>query len=252
MAFDNLRHDVRYAVRSYAKAPSFTVAVLATLALGIGASTAIFSMVNGILLRPLPLPDADRLVYLNELGRSSQISIAWPDFLDWRARARSFQGLALSREEPLTLTGLAQPERVRSRRTTANFFQVVGVSPRIGRGFGDTADRPGAEPTVIVSHEFWQTHLGGDANALGKPLSLDARAHVIVGVLPAGFRYLRGYDLFVPMGPIVDDRFLNDRGNHQGYNAVGRLGPGITAGGRGRAGDGRDRPRPATRTSRHQ
>jgi len=228
MLLDNLRQDLRYAFRSYLRAPSFTLAILTTLALGIGASTAIFSMVNGILLRPLPLPDADRLVYLNELGRGSQISIAWPDFLDWRPRAHAFQGLALSREEPLTLTGLAQPERVRARRTTGNFFQVVGVSPRIGRGFGDADDRPGVEPTVIVSYEFWQTHLGGDANAVGKPLVLDARVHTIVGVLPAGFRYLRAYDLFVPMGPIVDDKFLNDRGNHQGYNAVGRLGPGIT------------------------
>jgi len=228
MLLDNLRQDLRYACRSYLRAPSFTLAILTTLALGIGASTAIFSMVNGILLRPLPLPDADRLVYLNELGKGGQISVSWPNFVDWRSRARAFEGLAISREEPLTLTGLTQPERVRARRTTGNFFRVVGVEPRLGRAFRDEDDRAGAEPTAIVSHEFWQTHLGGDASALGRILTLDARAHVIVGILPPGFRYLRPYDVFVSMGPIAGDRFLNDRGNHQGYNAVGRLRPGVT------------------------
>jgi putative ABC transport system permease protein len=229
MFLDNLRQDLRFAIRSYAKAPSFTLAILTTLALGIGASTAIFSMVNGILMRPLPLPDADRLVYANELGKGGgQISVSWPDFLDWRARARSFEGMAISREEPLTLTGLAQPERVRARRTTANFFQIVGVQPSLGRGFSDVDDRPGAEPTVIVSHEFWQTRLGGDASALGKPLLLDARVRTIIGILPAGFRYLRAYDVFIPMAEIADDRSLNDRGNHQGYNVVGRLRRGVS------------------------
>ncbi len=229
MPLDNLRQDLRFAIRSYAKAPSFTLAILATLALGIGASTAIFSMVNGILLRPLPLPDADRLVYANELAREGgQISVSWPNFLDWRARAHSVQSLALSRDEPLTLTGLDRPERVRARRTTANFLQVVGVQPRLGRSFDAADDRPGAEPTVVVSHEFWQTRMGGDQRVLGTPLLLDGRAHVVIGVLPPGFRYLRAYDLFVPMGPIASDRFLNDRGNHQGYSAVGRLGPDVS------------------------
>ena len=228
MLLDNIRQDVRYAIRSYARSPSYALAMMTTLALGIGASTAIFSMVNGILLRPLPLPDADRLVYANELGRSGgQISVSWPNFLDWRARARSFEGLAISREEPLTLTGLAQAERVRARRTTSNFFRVVGVQPVLGRWFLDADDRPGGDPTVIVSHEFWQTRLGGDARALGTPLVLDARTYTIIGIMPAGFRYLRSYDVFIPMGPIANDRFLNDRGNHQGFNVVGRLRPGV-------------------------
>ena len=229
MFLDNIRQDVRYALRSYAKAPSYALAMMATLALGIGASTAIFSMVNGILLRPLPLPDAERLVYANELGRAGgQISVLWPDFLDWRARARSFEGLATSREEPLTLTGLAQPERVRARRTTANFFKVVGVQPSLGRGFADADDRPDADPTVIVSHEFWQTHLGGDPAALGRLLVLDARARTLIGILPAGFRYLRAYDAFIPMAEFANNRSLNDRGNHQGLNVVGRLRRGVT------------------------
>ena len=195
MLLTTIRQDVRYALRSYAKAPAFTLAILTTLALGIGASTAIFSMVNGILLRPLPLPDADRLVYINELGRAGgQISVSWPELLTG-APAHSFDGLAISREEPLTLTGSAQAERVRARRTTSNFFQVVGVQPALGRWFLDPDDRPGGDPAVIVSHEFWQTRLGGGANALGAPLVLDARAYTVIGILPAGFRYLRTYDV---------------------------------------------------------
>src|SRR2546423_958335 len=110
--FEHLIHDVRYAVRSYVKAPSFTLAILVTLALGIGASTAIFSLVNGILLQPLPLPDPDRLVYANEINaKGDRISMSWPNYLDWRARAHSFQALALSRAEPMMLTGSDRAQR---------------------------------------------------------------------------------------------------------------------------------------------
>jgi putative ABC transport system permease protein len=229
MMLDNFRQDVRFAVRSYLHAPSYTLAMLTTLALGIGASTAIFSMVNGILLRPLPLPAADRLVYVNEAGSAaSPISVSWPNFVDWRSRARSFEAMAISREEPLTLTGLARAERVRARRTTGNFFQVLGVQPRLGRWFADADDRPASDPVAIVSDEFWRTHLGADAGAVGSQVVLDARSYTIIGVLPPGFRYLRPYDVFITIGPIAGDRSLNDRGNHQGFNVLARLRPGVT------------------------
>ncbi len=134
-AIDNLTQDVRYAVRSYVKAPSFAIAILATLALGIGASTAIFSMVNGILLRPLPLPDPDRLVFATEINTKNQpISTSVPNYFDWKARARSFETLALSNDSPQTLTGLDQARRIRARRITANFFRAdrcqAGARPR--------------------------------------------------------------------------------------------------------------------------
>src|SRR5262249_47637828 len=119
MSLDHLLQDLRYAVRSYIKAPSFTIVVLTTLALCIGASTAIFSMVNGILLQPLPLPDPDRLVYANETNpKGDSMSVAWPNYLDWRARAKSFEALSLSRDEAMTLTGGDRAERVRARRVT--------------------------------------------------------------------------------------------------------------------------------------
>ena len=147
MSFDNLLQDLRYAVRSYAKAPSFTLTILLTLALGIGASTAIFSMVNAILLRPLPLPDPDTLMYANEINANMDrrtMSVSWPNYLDWRARAQSFTALALTREEPLTLTGVDRAQRLRARRVTGNFFTAVGVAPLIGRNLTDDDDTPNA------------------------------------------------------------------------------------------------------------
>ncbi|HMF98997.1 MAG TPA: ABC transporter permease, partial [Vicinamibacterales bacterium] len=231
MSFDNLRQDVRYAVRSYVKAPSFTLTILVTLALGIGASTAIFSMVNGILLRPLPLPDPDTLVYANEVnasGRDRIISVAWPNYLDWRSRAQSFSGLALSREEPMTLTGIDRAQRLRARRVTGNFFAVVGVAPAMGRGFADADDTPNAPAVAVISAGFWQTQMAGDPSVLGRALTLDGTAYTIVGVMPAGFEYLRPYDVFAAMGPISGSGNISDRGNHNGFAALGRLKPGAT------------------------
>jgi putative ABC transport system permease protein len=231
MSIDNLVQDVRYAVRSYAKAPSFALTILFTLALGIGASTAIFSMVDGILLRPLPLPDPDTLVYANEVnasGRDRTISIAWPNYLDWRARARSFSGLALTREEPLTLTGVDRAQRLRARRVTGNFFTLVGVSPSMGHGFTDDDDKPNAPGVALISAGFWQTQMAGEPAVLGRVLQLDGTAYTIVGVMPPGFEYLRPYDVFVAMGPIAGTGNLTDRGNHNGFSALGRLKPGVT------------------------
>ena len=130
MWLESMWLDVRYAIRSYVKAPTFTLTVVATLALGIGASTAIFSMVDGILLQPLPLPEPERLAYVTEVNpKGGSISVSWPNYLDWRARVTSFEALALSREEPLTLTGVDTARRVRARRITGNFFRVVRVAP---------------------------------------------------------------------------------------------------------------------------
>src|SRR5262245_16195055 len=142
MLLDTLRQDAQYAIRSFVKAPSFAAIVLTTLALGIGASTAIFSMVNGILLKPLPLPDPDRLVYTNEVNAKGDfISTSWPNYLDWRTRVKSFEALGLSRDEQLVLTGVERAERLRARRVTGNFFTALGVAPILGRAFTDAEHR---------------------------------------------------------------------------------------------------------------
>jgi putative ABC transport system permease protein len=231
MTFDTLMQDVRYAIRSYAKAPSFALTILTTLALGIGASTAIFSMVNGIVLRPLPLRDPDALVYVNEVNvnpKPRTISVSWPNYLDWRARAHSFTALALTREEPLTLTGVDRAQRLRGRRITGNFFDVLGTAPAIGRSLTDDDDKPAAAAAAIVSDGFWRTQLGADPGVVGRTLKLDGTVYTIVGVMPAGFEYLRPYDVFVAMGPVSGSGNLTDRGNHNGFSGVGRLKPGVT------------------------
>jgi len=229
LTLDALRQDIHFAWRSYAKAPAFTALVTLTLALGIGASTAIFSIVNGILLRPLPFPEPERLLWISEGNKAgASISVSFPNFLDWRARQHSFEALALTRHNEFTLTGQGQARRVTARTVTANFFQIVGIQPVLGRTFVAKDDVPGASPVAIVSHEFWQRQLGRDNAALGRALNLGEFQFTIVGILPPGFRYLRDYDLFVAIGPYASNNSLNDRGNHQGFTALGRLKPGIT------------------------
>src|SRR5262252_2672558 len=209
---DAVRQDVRHAVRSFVKAPAFFGVVLTTLALGIGASTAIFSMVNGVILRPLPLPQPDRLAFINELGPTGTgVSVSWPNYLDWRARARSFEGLASSRTELLTLTGVERPQRLEARRVSGNFLRVLGVAPIAGRGFEDADDRAGAEPVVVLSDEFWRSQFGRDPAAVGRLLALDGRPHRVVGILPPGFRYNKPYALFVSMGPHADALCAQER-----------------------------------------
>jgi putative ABC transport system permease protein len=229
MFFERLTQDLKYAVRGYLRTPTFTIAVLTTLALGIGASAAIFSMVDGILLKPLPLNDPNRLVFATEVNaRGGTMSLSWLNYLDWRERARSFEVLAASRDEPQTLTSVERAQRLRARRVTSNFFTVLGVTPAIGRGFTDADDRPNAEPTVVVSDEFWRTWLGGDPAAIGRTLTLNARLHTIIGVLPRRFEYLRPYDVFVSVGQIAGSDMLLRRGNHNGFSAVGRLKVGVS------------------------
>ena len=226
---ESILYDVKHAIRAYAKAPAFTAAIIATLALGIGASTAIFSLVHGILLEPLPLPDPDRLVWINETGQGGTfISTAYPNYLDWRARQHSFESLGFSREEPLTLTGVDRARRIRARRVSGNFFQTIGVAPAFGRALTDDDDKANAMPVVLVTDGFWKTTLGADPSAVGRILQLDQTPYTIVGVLPAGFQYLRPYDVFVSIGPVVATPYLAVRGNHNGFYALGRLRPGVT------------------------
>ena len=192
MLIESLWTDLKYAVRSFAKTPSFTLAVVATLALGIGASTAIFSMVNGILLQPLPVHEPHRLVYINELNPAGiRMSVAWPTYLDWTTRLQSVSSIADSREEALTLTGVERAQRVRARRTTAGFLSVIGARPALGHDFSSGADRPNAPGEVLVSDAFWRTQLGADASIVGRTIVLDGVVYTVVGVLAPDFQYIR-------------------------------------------------------------
>lgn len=224
ITLDNLLQDLKYAWRSSVRMPAFTGLVVVTLALGIGASTAIFSIVNGILLRPLPFPEPDRLLWISEAtARGDVISASWMDYLDWRARARSFETLAASRGKTFNLTGLGQARRINGRIVTANFFAALRTQPVLGRGFGPADDVAGAPETALISHGFWQRLLGGDPNVVGRSITLDGKPVTVVGVLPQGFRYLREYDVFTSMGSLAGEDWITDRGNHQGFVAIGRL-----------------------------
>jgi putative ABC transport system permease protein len=231
---DTLRQDAKYAVRSLAKSRGLTTAVLATLTIGIGAATAIFSVLYAVVIRPLPLPDATRLMFLTEYatdggGPRRTISISWPNFADWRDRLTSFEGVAASRSVSFSIVDPEQPDRVIGRQATWNFLQVLGVAPALGRDFQPDDDRPGAAGVVLIRHEYWQRQYGGATDILGRTIRLNGTPRTIVGVLPPGFAFARNADVWEPLGTLlVPGNGLLDRGNHTGLGGIGRLKRGVS------------------------
>jgi len=224
--------DLRYGVRMLAKAPGFTVLAVLTLALGIGANTALFSVVNGVLLNPLPYPQPDQLVTLDESKPNFETgSISYPNFLDWQKDNHTFTSMAISRNYSFNMTGLGDAERVRAAFITSDFFRVLGVKPAIGRTFAPGEDRVGAAPIALISASFWNRKLGSAHDVLGKALTLDGRSYAIVGVIPADFdlllRNLGTPEVYVPVGQ-WDNNFLLKRMAGLGFHGVGRLKPGVT------------------------
>lgn len=219
--------DLRYATRVARRSPAFTITVLTLLALAVGTASAIFSVAYTVLLRPLPYPHPDRLVFVSEAG----YGVAWPDYQDWRARATTFDGLAASLADAVLATGGDVPRRVEARGVTANFFRVLGVSAFKGRLFQDADARLYAPATVVVSHELWMRELGGSPNAIGKTLSLSRGSFAVIGVLPPGFRYMTPADIYLLLEPQValnDFRGMQSRYNHTSLFAVGRLKTGVS------------------------
>ena len=233
---DTLRQDIKYAVRSLAKSRGVTTAVLATLTIGIGAATAIFSVLHAVVIRPLPLPDADRLMFMTEYvgggGAGAPrrlISISWPNFVDWRDRLTSFEGVATSRTTSFSIVDPEQPDRVLGRQATWNFMRVLGVSPVMGRDFSPEDDRPGAEGVVLIRYEYWQRQYGGAGDILGRTIRLNGRPRTIIGILPQGFAYARAAEVWEPLGQsLAPGSGTLDRGNHNGLGGIGRLKPGVT------------------------
>ena len=225
--------DIRYAVRILSKAPGFTIIAIVTLALGIGANTALFSVVDGVLLNPLPYTQPDRIVAVYTHTRTfNHSSISYPNFLDWVRENRSFSGLAAFREDDMNITGVGEPERLRTEMISANFFAVLGVKPVVGRTFFAKEDQIGAAPVVLLSEGLWKRKFGGSADAVGKSVSLNGTSYTIVGVIPGDFHYASGNfrfntDIFVPIGQ-WDAPLFRDRRTGMGMDAVGRLAPGVT------------------------
>src|SRR6516162_7388356 len=225
--------DLRYGLRMMAKNPGFTAVAVLTLALGIGVSTTLFSVVNGVLLNPLPYPQPDRLVALySRTADSPRWSIPYPNFLDWVRDNRSFSALAAYREEDYNLTGMGEPERVAGEMVSATFFPVLGVKPALGRTFLPEEDQVGARPVVLISDSLWKRKFGSAPDAVGKTLTLNGAGYTIVGVIPASFHYSGNNfgsdrDVYVPIGQWNDPTF-RDRRTGMGMDAVGRLKPGVT------------------------
>jgi predicted permease len=225
---DTFLQDARFALRLLRKSPAFTVAAVLTLALGIGANSAIFSVVNGVLLRPLPYKDPEQLVFIQE-GTPSfpTMSVSIPDFMDWRAEQRTFTDLAAFRNGAFDLTGVDIPERLGTRLVSASLLPMLGVSPALGRNFLPEEDVLGGPPVVMLSHGFWVRRFGQDRNILGKSLTLSGVPHTVVGILPEGFQFSTAQDIWVPLAR-TEKRFFEQRGNHPGMYVLGRLKPGVT------------------------
>lgn len=220
--------DVRYALRTLRKSPMFTAIAVATLALGIGANTAVFSVVNAVLLRSLPYREPERLVKLWEsLPGSPQIMVAYPDYKDWKTRARVFDDIALySPFRSMTLTGGQLPVRLGVGQATANLFPMLGVAPIVGRGIRPDDDHDGAERVVLLASGYWRRQYASDPGVVGQTMSLDGEVYRIVGVLPPTVG-LGTLDAWIPLGLFEKSTNFN-RGNHPGLIGVGRLKAGVT------------------------
>src|SRR5580700_2412005 len=224
---ENFLQDLRYALRLLLKSPSFSAIAILTLALGIGANTAIFSVVNAVLLRPLAFRDSARLVIVAEKSSYPVISTSYQNYIDWRDQSRSFESLEATRATTITLTGAGEPERLDARMITAPLLPLLGVDTRIGRTFRADEDRQGGAPVVLLSYGLWQRRFAGASDVLGKSINLDSRPYTVVGVLPSGFELLQPADVFLPFTPWAAT-LPDDRNWHAGIIVVGRLKPGVT------------------------
>jgi putative ABC transport system permease protein len=225
-------NDIRYAFRQIAKNPSFTLIAIFALALGIGANTAIFSVVNAVLLRPLPYPDSDKLIVLREHSKTFERgAVGYMNWLDWHAAQRSFTDVALVRREAFNFSisaGNGAPERVRGIRASSGFLSVLGLKPRIGRDLTAAEDVSGAPNVALISENLWHEYFGGSPGVLGQRAMIDGLLREIVGVFPRELQFGRNPDVVLPLSEIVKEPGMQDRDNHQGFWALGRLKPGVT------------------------
>ena len=229
--------DLRYGVRMLAKSPGFALIAILTLALGIGANTAIFSVVNGVLLNPLPYPHPEQIVSLfTEMPNFKNGSISYPNFEDWRRMNRSFSAMTVYRSNGFNLTEHGEPERLHGEMISAGFFEILGVNPILGRTFSADEDRLGANPTVMITEGLWKREYGSDPSIIGRRMVLNGVGRTIIGVVPSNFHlhiqnFQRGgpaNDVYVPVGEWNEPHFHNNRAAGWGLDGIGRLKPDVT------------------------
>jgi ABC-type antimicrobial peptide transport system permease subunit len=220
--------DLRYAVRMLVKRPGFAAVAVITLALGVGANTAIFSVVNAVLLRSLPYSEPDRLVMIYENpGGNPRNHVNPRNYADWRDNNQVFERVAAWSTQSLNLTGAAEPERVIAAAVGADFFSVLGVNAALGRTFLSGEDAPASPRTAVISHGLWQRRFGSDASVLGQTLSLNGESTTVVGIMPADFRFPTQVELWIPLAFTPQQMADNNRGSHF-LRVVGRLGPAVS------------------------
>ncbi|HEX8184224.1 MAG TPA: ABC transporter permease [Blastocatellia bacterium] len=225
---ETLLQDIRYSIRVLLKSPAVTTVALITLTLGIGATSAIFSVVNAVLLRPLPYEEPDKLVFITERSPVLEgMSVAYPNFLDWREQNGVFDKIGVYRRVSFNLTGSGDPDRFVGGEVSADVFNALRAKPIIGRTFLDEEDKAGASPVVVLSYGLWQRRFGKGADIVGQTLTLNGKPHTVVGIMPPDFRFPSGVDLWVPVGLNADNPSWV-RGNHPGLYAIARLKPGAT------------------------
>jgi predicted permease len=229
---ETLWSDVRYGMRMMARSPGFTLVAILTLALGIGANTAIFSVVNGVLLNPLPFPHPEQLVSLSESKPNFATgSISYLNFRDWQRSNHTFSAMAISRPISFSLTGAGEAEQLKAELLSSDYFSLLGVKPVIGRMFAPGEDEVGAAPIVLISAGLWKRKFGSSPEVIGRSITLDGRSFTIAGVIPADFdlmtRSFRNSEIYVPIGQWKNN-FLLNRGAGLGIHGIGRLKPGVS------------------------
>jgi putative ABC transport system permease protein len=225
---DRLGADLRYSLRTLARTPAFTSMAIVLLALGIGAATSVYAVVDGVLLRPFTYPDMDRIMLVTERGgNGQQMSVSWPNFQDWKEND-AFEELGVYRAATVTMTGFDTPERLAGSLVSSSVFATAGIAPLSGRVFTTADDGPGASRAAIISERLWRGRFAARADIIGLPVDLNSEPFTIVGVMPAGMRFpARTTDVWLPLGLFVQT-FPNARGAHPGLTAVGRVKPGVT------------------------
>ncbi len=224
--------DVRYAFRLLLKNPSVTIVAIFALALGIGANTAIFSVINAVLLRPLPYPDAGKLIVLRERSHTFERgAVGYMNWLDWHASQKSFTDLTLVRREATNFSlgsGVGSPERLHGLRASSGFLSVMGLKPKIGRDLTAADDTAGAPNVALISENLWRKHFAGSPSVLGRRALINGLEREIIGVFPAELQFGRNPDVLLPLSEIANEPGMRNRDNHQGFWAIGRLKPGVT------------------------
>jgi putative ABC transport system permease protein len=221
--------DLRYGARMLLKNPGITFVVILALALGIGANTAIFSVVDTVLLRPLPYPESDRLVFLNETSKAmDEISVAYPNFTDWRNQNQVFEKIGVYNRSSYNLTGAGEAERIVTAQMSADLFAALRANAALGRVFTNDEDKPGAAPVVVLSYPLWQRRFGGQAGIVNQQLTLNGKSYTVIGIMPQGYQFPSRVEMWVPVGQLSGDPDWQQRGNHPGLYGVARLKPGVS------------------------